>query len=108
MRGIPGVAYEPAEHETIPAVGVGIMGIRNERQELEEDGSPGRARTADLVINSHPLYRLSYRGINKVLCSVFQVLCSGFYVRCSMFYVQGSWFGVRSPKTKCGGINREP
>ena len=26
-------------------------------------GSPGRARTADLVINSHPLYRLSYRGI---------------------------------------------
>ena len=30
---------------------------------LEEVGSPGRARTADLVINSHPLYRLSYRGI---------------------------------------------
>ncbi len=26
-------------------------------------GSPGQARTADLVINSHPLYRLSYRGI---------------------------------------------
>ncbi len=26
-------------------------------------GSPGRARTADLVINSHPLYQLSYRGI---------------------------------------------
>lgn len=26
-------------------------------------GSPGRARTADLVVNSHPLYRLSYRGI---------------------------------------------
>ncbi len=25
-------------------------------------GSPGRARTADLVINSHPLYQLSYRG----------------------------------------------
>ena len=30
---------------------------------LERSGSPGRARTADLVINSHPLYRLSYRGI---------------------------------------------
>lgn len=29
---------------------------------LEEVGSPGRARTADLVINSHSLYRLSYRG----------------------------------------------
>ena len=27
-------------------------------------GSPGRARTADLMINSHPLYRLSYRGLN--------------------------------------------
>lgn len=26
-------------------------------------GSPGRARTADLVVNSHPLYQLSYRGI---------------------------------------------
>lgn len=24
--------------------------------------SPGQTRTADLVINSHPLYRLSYRG----------------------------------------------
>jgi hypothetical protein len=28
-------------------------------------GSPGRTRTADLVINSHPLYRLSYRGIRS-------------------------------------------
>ncbi len=27
------------------------------------NGSPGRARTADPVINSHLLYRLSYRGI---------------------------------------------
>src|ERR1043166_2253221 len=26
-------------------------------------GSPGRTRTCDLVINSHPLYRLSYRGV---------------------------------------------
>jgi hypothetical protein len=26
-------------------------------------GSSGRARTADLVINSHPLYQLSYRGL---------------------------------------------
>ncbi len=25
-------------------------------------GSPGRTRTADLVVNSHVLYRLSYRG----------------------------------------------
>ncbi len=28
-------------------------------------GSPGRARTADLVVNSHPLYQLSYRGLNE-------------------------------------------
>lgn len=33
-------------------------------QGLHFFGSPGRARTADLMINSHPLYRLSYRGIN--------------------------------------------
>ena len=25
-------------------------------------GSPGQTRTADKVINSHPLYQLSYRG----------------------------------------------
>ena len=30
-------------------------------------GSPGRARTADLMINSHPLYQLSYRGLNFFL-----------------------------------------
>ena len=30
---------------------------------VEKFGSPGRARTADLVINSHPLYQLSYRGL---------------------------------------------
>ncbi len=28
-------------------------------------GSSGRARTADLVINSHPLYQLSYRGMYR-------------------------------------------
>jgi hypothetical protein len=33
------------------------------RKLKKENGSPGRARTADLVINSHPLYQLSYRGI---------------------------------------------
>ena len=26
-------------------------------------GSPGRTRTSDRVVNSHLLYRLSYRGI---------------------------------------------
>lgn len=28
-------------------------------------GSPERTRTSDLVINSHPLYRLSYRGSTR-------------------------------------------
>ena len=26
-------------------------------------GSPGRTRTADQMVNSHPLYQLSYRGV---------------------------------------------
>ena len=29
---------------------------------LSRNGSPGRTRTADQVVNSHPLYQLSYRG----------------------------------------------
>ncbi len=33
------------------------------RQPLEFCGSPGRTRTADKVVNSHPLYQLSYRGL---------------------------------------------
>ena len=32
------------------------------RKRLEGFGSPGRTRTSDMVVNSHPLYRLSYRG----------------------------------------------
>gem|GEM_PF-3248208 len=27
--------------------------------------SPGWTRTNDLVVNSHPLYQLSYRGIRR-------------------------------------------
>jgi hypothetical protein len=34
-------------------------------------GSPGRTRTSDRVVNSHLLYRLSYRGI----CRYFFVTC---------------------------------
>ncbi len=30
-----------------------------------ETSSPGWTRTNDLVINSHPLYQLSYRGSNE-------------------------------------------
>lgn len=32
---------------------------------VSKSGSPGRARTADPVINSHLLYRLSYWGISQ-------------------------------------------
>ena len=39
-----------------------IKKARSKRAFRRDIGSPGRARTADLVINSHPLYRLSYRG----------------------------------------------
>ena len=36
---------------------------------LEESGSPGRTRTTDKLINSQPLYQLSYRGIAEALRS---------------------------------------
>jgi hypothetical protein len=32
-----------------------------------KNGSPGRVRTADTVINSHLLYQLSYRGIISII-----------------------------------------
>ena len=30
-------------------------------------GSPGRTRTCNLVVNSHLLHRLSYRGLSRIL-----------------------------------------
>ncbi len=38
------------------------MGFDNQASAFVIFGSPGRARTADPVINSHLLYQLSYRG----------------------------------------------
>ena len=36
---------------------------------ISKVGSPGRTRTSDMVVNSHPLYQLSYRGIGEApLC----------------------------------------
>ena len=32
-------------------------------QGVKFSGSPGRTRTADKVVNSHPLYQLSYPGL---------------------------------------------
>ena len=40
-----------------------VVASADDPQVLERIGSPGRTRTCDLVINSHPLYRLSYRGM---------------------------------------------
>ncbi len=37
---------------------------------LVGSGSLGRARTADLMINSHPLYRLSYQGMRRNLKTI--------------------------------------
>ena len=45
-----GSAHEPVE----------LVGVSRKSAKI---GSPGRTRTCDLVINSHPLYRLSYRGV---------------------------------------------
>ena len=30
-------------------------------------GSPGRTRTSDMLINSQPLYQLSYRGMGSIV-----------------------------------------
>ena len=38
-------------------------------------GSPARTRTTDMVVNSHPLYRLSYWGIKKYSFSTTSLLC---------------------------------
>src|SRR5688572_21445861 len=38
-----------------------LLRERNSRK----DGSPGRARTCDILINSQALYRLSYRGVTR-------------------------------------------
>ena len=52
---------------------------------LLECGSLGRARTADLMINSHPLYRLSYQGMRRNLKTIplgGQVYLVIFFIRC--------------------------
>ena len=59
------------------------------------NGSPGRARTADLVINSHPLYQLSYRGIENLQEDAsyrfYRFLVNAFY--------QGHTIGLPSQRT---------
>ena len=46
-------------------------GLAENGQPLEFYGSPGRTRTADKVVNSHPLYQLSYRGMSGAMRMVW-------------------------------------
>ena len=46
-------------------------------------GSPGRTRTADPVINSHLLYRLSYRGI-ILIASLHSMIQAGLLLTFSL------------------------
>lgn len=41
-------------------------------------GSPARTRTTDMVVNSHPLYRLSYWGRRNQFFSMEALLCQYF------------------------------
>ena len=45
-----------------------LVGEHRKKQSFSEllYGSPNWARTSDIMINSHALYRLSYRGIPMV------------------------------------------
>jgi len=57
-------------------------------------GSPGWVRTSDQMINSHLLYRLSYRGIN--LLSAAHLQDSNLPLlpkdRAAFLYIGGSYF----------------
>ena len=72
-RDVPdGVTWRPwsrrREYRTRKtATGVDLDGIRAKGPDRDDptpwrNGSPGRTRTSDMVVNSHPLYQLSYRG----------------------------------------------
>ncbi len=49
--------------EPLPFLQEKSKGPTEQRQPLAMFGSPARTRTTDLVVNSHPLYQLSYWGI---------------------------------------------
>ena len=48
---------------TIPLKRQKVELLSREVLPFETRGSPGRTRTSDQLVNSQPLYRLSYRGI---------------------------------------------
>ncbi len=58
------LAFSPTKNANPDFLGIGI-------QLKFFNGSPGGTRTPDPVVNSHLLYRLSYRGaINKTNASI--------------------------------------
>jgi hypothetical protein len=65
---------EPLEREVLP---------------FAYDGSPGRTRTSDQVVNSHSLCRLSYRGTNTFRqLSQQQNLHPAPYVKLGIYYTR--------------------
>ena len=60
-----------------PAGGPVGLSVNQTVLRLAQDffGSPGQTRTADLVVNSHPLYQLSYRGMRSRKLQQRRVFC---------------------------------
>ena len=50
--------FEPPLETSLWLFGIDII--------TDASGSPGRARTADILVNSQSLYLLSYRGISNL------------------------------------------
>ena len=75
-----------------------------------KNGSPGRARTSDLVVNSHPLYQLSYRG--ALLLNNIGYLASGvnpFVSYSALIVAEGAGFEPAVPLVGVHTIsNRAP
>ena len=61
----PRDGLEPPTKWLIPPL-AGLYQLNSFQIPKKNIGSPGRTRTADKVVNSHPLYQLSYRGTASI------------------------------------------
>ena len=59
VRELP-VAHESVERASAPIAAQFNLTLREKDE--RKGGSPGRTRTSDQLVNSQPLYLLSYRG----------------------------------------------
>ena len=59
---------------TIPLESKKVEPLAREVLPFAQNGSPGRTRTCGTVVNSHLLYRLSYRGMQPSLVTGFSCL----------------------------------